>query len=111
MARLYADEQFPQPVIERLRAKEHDILTVREAGRSNLKIPDAEVLAFATQEQRAVLTLNRVDFIKLHYQSPEHSGIIVCRDDRNWDAFADRIDIAIRSFETLSSQLIPVNRQ
>ena len=35
------------------------------------------MLQFATQNNRAVLTLNRVDFIKLHRLNPNHAGIIV----------------------------------
>ena len=35
MARLYADEQYPYPVVELLRALGHDVLTVQEAGRAN----------------------------------------------------------------------------
>ncbi|MBD2576541.1 DUF5615 family PIN-like protein [Oscillatoria sp. FACHB-1406] len=43
MARLYADEQFPVPVVEFLRVLGHDILTVREAGKANQKVlNDAE---------------------------------------------------------------------
>ena len=54
MARLYADEQYPYPVVELLRALGHDVLTVQEAGRANHKIPDPDVLAFASSEKRAV---------------------------------------------------------
>jgi predicted nuclease of predicted toxin-antitoxin system len=56
VARLYADENFPLPVVEFLRASGHDVLTAREAGQANLKIPDQTVLSFATGEGRAVLT-------------------------------------------------------
>jgi predicted nuclease of predicted toxin-antitoxin system len=66
MARLYADEQFPRVVSELLRTMGHDVLTVQEALKANQKIPDDEVLRFATAENRAVLTLNRRDFIRLH---------------------------------------------
>ena len=31
MARLYADENFPQPAVERLRELGHDVQTVQEA--------------------------------------------------------------------------------
>ncbi|MEP0886249.1 DUF5615 family PIN-like protein [Trichocoleus sp. ST-U3] len=48
MARLYADEQYPYPVVEFLRALGHDVLTVQEAGRANQGIPEPDVLAFAT---------------------------------------------------------------
>jgi hypothetical protein len=34
MARFYADEQFPFPVVELLRTLGHDVLTVQEAGKT-----------------------------------------------------------------------------
>ena len=43
MARLYADEDFPLPVVEELRRLGHDVLTVQEAGRANQGIDDATV--------------------------------------------------------------------
>ena len=36
-----------------------------EAGRANQKIPDDQVLAFATEQRPAVLTLNRLNFLRL----------------------------------------------
>jgi hypothetical protein len=38
LARLYADENFPQPAVERLRALGHDVLTVQEAGKAQQKL-------------------------------------------------------------------------
>jgi Domain of unknown function (DUF5615) len=35
MAELYADEDFPFPVVERLRQLGHDVLTALEAGKAN----------------------------------------------------------------------------
>jgi hypothetical protein len=55
MLNLYADEQFPLPVVQLLRAFGHNILTVQEAGKAGLGIPDPEVLAFAISKDRAVL--------------------------------------------------------
>ncbi|WP_445305092.1 DUF5615 family PIN-like protein [Microcoleus sp. Pol12B4] len=66
MAGLYADEQSPLPVVKLLRNFGHDVLTVQEAGNANQKIPDEEVLDFAISNNRAVLTLNRPDFIRLY---------------------------------------------
>jgi hypothetical protein len=108
--RLYADEQYPFPVIEFLRAFGHDVLTVQEAGNAGIKIPDAEVLAFATTNERAVLTLNRKDFKRLHRLQPNHAGIIVCTDDRDWEGLARRIDEAILNEEILTGKLLRVNR-
>lgn len=108
MARLYADEQFPLPVVELLRTLGHDLLTVQEAG--NAGFSDPEVLAFAVSTERAVLTQNRRDFIRLHIQQSDHAGIIVCTDDRNLSRLAKRIHDAIFTVEILRGKLIRVNR-
>ena len=110
MLNLYADEQFPLPVVQLLRAFGHNVLTVQEAGKAGLGIPDPEVLAFAISNDRAVLTLNRFDFIGLHNRQPGHAGIIVCTKDRNVEKLATRINDAIAGEETLTGKLIRVNR-
>lgn len=110
MVRLYADEQYPYPVVEFLRTLGHDVLTVQEAGKANQGIPDSDVLAFATSEKRAVLTQNRKDFFRLHRLEPDHAGIIACTNDRNWKALAKRIHAAITSEESLQGKLIRVVR-
>lgn len=91
MARLYANENFPLPVVERLRILGHDVLTIREAGKADQAMPDSALLEFATAQRRAVLTLNRLHFIRLHRQRPEHAGIIVCTFDRDFAGQAERI--------------------
>ena len=108
MARLYADEQFPFPVVVSLRNLGHDALTIQEAG--NAGDDDPEVLAFAANNDRAVMTQNRRHFIRLHAEQPNHYGIIVCTDDKNLERLAARIDDAIASEETLRGKLIRVNR-
>ena len=111
MARLYGDEQFPREVVELLRQMGHNILTVQEAGKDNQKIPDEEVLAFAVSENRAVLTLNRRHFIRLHSSQPDHAGIIVCTEDKNNLALAQRIHDTILLLDSdVENQLIRVNR-
>jgi Domain of unknown function (DUF5615) len=45
MARLYADEDFPLPVVEELRRLGHDVRTVQDAGRAGQSVADAEVIA------------------------------------------------------------------
>jgi predicted nuclease of predicted toxin-antitoxin system len=108
--RMYADEQYPYPVVKCLRELGHDVLTVREAGKADRGIPDEEVLAFATENDRAVITQNRKDFIQLHRIQPHHAGIIVCTDDRNWDALAQRIHDAVVAEESLQGKLIRIVR-
>lgn len=110
MARLYSNENFPLPVVQELRRLGHDVLTVREAGNADQAVPDDEVLAFACSEQRAVLTLNRRDFINLHNSQPQHFGIIVCTYDADFMGQAQRIHEAIESLAPLAEQLLRVNR-
>lgn len=110
MARLYSDEQFPKIVSELLRTMGHDVLTVQEAGNANLGIPDDQVLAFAINDKRSVITLNREDFIRLHRANSEHTGIIVCTNDTLRPRMATRINEAIAHQEPLSGKLIRVVR-
>jgi hypothetical protein len=112
MASLYSNENFPKRVVEELRRLGHDVLTSYEAGRANQKIPDDQVLQFAISRNRAVLTLNRIDFIRLHQDTQgAHAGIIVCtRDDANPLAFAERINVALITHPTPAGCLIRIVR-
>jgi predicted nuclease of predicted toxin-antitoxin system len=110
VARLYADEQFPFAVVEHLCNLGHDVLTVQAAGNANLKIPDDLVLEFASCNDRVVLTLNRKDFKRLHRLQPNHAGIIICTDDADRSALAERIHTAILAETLLSGKLISVVR-
>ena len=110
MASLYANENFPLPVVEELRNLGHDVLTIQETGKAGLAVPDEEVLAFARSHGRALLTLNRRHFIRLHENEPSHQGIIACTFDPDFAGQAGRIHTAIQSRPNLSGQLIRVNR-
>lgn len=110
MSRLYANENFPLRVVEALRQLGHDVLTVREAGHDNQRIEDADVLTFAIDAGRAVLTLNRRDFIRLHRHHPDHRGVIVCTEDADVDGQAQRIHDAIAPHDSLDGLLLRVNR-
>jgi predicted nuclease of predicted toxin-antitoxin system len=110
MIRLYANEQFPLPAVERLRVKGYDILTVQEAGNANQRIPDEDVLAFSTSQNRAVITQNRRDFILLHNQGIIHTGIVVCTKNLDWDSFAFEIDLVLKNKDSIDGELIRVNR-
>ncbi len=110
MARLYSDENFPIPVVEELRRLGHDVLTIQETGQANQEIPDDQVLAFACAENRAVLTINRKHFIRLHRQQQNHSGMIVCTFDLDFARQAKRIHEAIEPLSNLDGQLIRVIR-
>jgi predicted nuclease of predicted toxin-antitoxin system len=110
MACLYADEQFPRAIVEFLCSMDHDILTVQEAGQANKKIPDDQVLAFAVREHRAILTMNRRHFVRLHSLQPDHFGIIVCTGNEDFESLARRINEAILLVDSLKGKLIRVYR-
>ena len=110
MADLYADEDFPQPVVERLRALGHDVLTVGDDGRAGQAVSDVDVLARAAALGRAVLTHNRDDFRKLHATDANHAGIVTATRDADLSALAGRIDAAINAVPALTGQLVRVVR-
>ena len=108
MARLYANENFPRQVVEVLRTLGHDVLTVQEAGERARS--DEEVLDFAIRDDRAVLTINRKHFIRLHRQGAGHRGIIVCTFDPDFAGQAHRLSNVISQETPLTGKLIRVNR-
>ena len=110
MARLYANENLPEPVVVELRRLGHDVVTMRESGHAGRAVPDAEVLTFATTARRAVVTLNRRHFVRLHSETPAHGGIIVCTFDRDFVALAQRIHEATLAEPELAARLVRVNR-
>lgn len=92
---LYADENFPYPVVEELRRLGHDALTAQEDGRQSK--PDPDVLARAHALGRAVLTHNRRHYVRLHKQGAPHSGIVAATRDDDVVGLAARIDAALAS--------------
>lgn len=110
MAWFYANENFPLPAVEELCQLGHDVLTIQEMGKAGQAMPDDEVLLFAAREKRALLTLNRRHFVRLHQQNKNHAGILACTYDPDFAALAARIHEAIRERSDLSGQLLRINR-
>jgi Domain of unknown function (DUF5615) len=110
VAAFYADENFPVGAVEPLRRLGHDVLTALDAGQANRAIPDVEVIEFATKLGRAVLTLNRWQFIGLHSRRPQHAGIVVCTQDPDVDRLAAAVDGVVRHAGSLSGRLLRVVR-
>jgi hypothetical protein len=78
--RLYVDEDAAErAVVEGLRARGIDVLTVFDVGRDSDE--DGDQLAFAAGEGRCIYSLNVGDFCRLHQQflaqGQEHAGIIL----------------------------------
>ena len=89
-------------------------MTIQETGQANQEYPDEDVLASASGDDRAVLravlTVNRQDFIRLHRRFPDHSGIVVCTADLDFTGQARRIHEAIEAYDSLADQLIRIYR-
>lgn len=109
MASIYSNENFPQPAVEELRALGHDVLTTHEAGQSNKSVSDQDVLKYAAENKRVLLTLNRIDFIRLHNKNDDHAGVLVCTMDLDYKALSNRIHDAISNTSPLSGRLVRVN--
>ena len=109
--RFFADENFPQPAIERLRELGHDVLGA-ESGHSGVAWPDESVLGYAVSEDRAVLTLNRRPI--LHPPSMVKCLVILrhCRLplSARFPGSAERIHAVTSGTHSLQGQLVRVSR-
>jgi predicted nuclease of predicted toxin-antitoxin system len=110
VARLYTNENFPLQCAKFLRKFGHDVLTIQESGNAGISMPDDEVLAFARDEKRILITMNRKHFIYLHQQSDQHTGIIVCNYNPDYEELAKRIQEVLESKKNFYSQLVRVHR-
>ncbi len=95
MADLYANENVSFRIVDALRALGHNVLTSKQAGNANQRIPDAAVLVYADAQGRVVLTNNRKDFLWLHDKGNPHTGIIAYTVDPDAGGLAARVDAAL----------------
>ncbi len=105
---LMGDENFDFPVVDGLRDIGYDILTMNDLDLHNQSIPDDRVLEIATELKRVLLTFNRRDFIRLHRQSDEHAGIVVCTQYRDLDVILKQLDLALKSETNFEGKLLRV---
>jgi hypothetical protein len=89
----------------------HDVVTMIDAGKTGQALTDKAVLELAGAGQRAVVTLNRRHFVRLHAVEANHAGIIVCSLDLDFNGQAARIDRAIATHPSMVSRLIRVKRK
>ena len=77
--RFYLDEHIPKGVVEGLRRRGVNVLTVQEAGRSGDS--DEKQSAFAVREGRVLVTFDD-DFLKLDATGVPHAGIVFSQTGR-----------------------------
>lgn len=110
MARIYSNECFSLPVVEALRKLGHDVVTTFDRGLANSSVSDEEVLRYATEESRILITFNRKHFIRLHHRQSGHAGIVVCTEDRSVAELSERIHGELNRQANMHGLLIRVNR-
>ncbi|MEG4227744.1 DUF5615 family PIN-like protein [Microcoleus sp. N9_B2] len=112
MLKFYSNENFPIAMVDLLRSRGYDVLTSYEAGQANQKIPDDEVLMYATNAGRAVITENRQDFINLHSTTSNHAGIIICKADRDYAGKVQVLhDFFTQDTQPMDNRLLRVMKQ
>ncbi len=81
MIKLYLDEDVHKKVATALRLKGYDVVSAHEVQKQSLS--DAQQLAYAVAEGRAIFTFNAGDFHRLHRQQPakelHHYGILLSK--------------------------------
>ena len=94
MTSLLLDEMFSGGIAEQLRSKGHDVIAV-VADPALVGLPDDQILAYATDTGRALVTANIKDFMPLDARcratSQTHAGLILVStktfpQDRNFTA-------------------------
>jgi len=88
----------------------HDVITVVDTGKAGQALTDKVILQLTGADQRALVTLNRRHFVRLHAAEPNHAGIIVCSLDLDFEGQAARIDQAVATQQSLVGRLVRVNR-
>lgn len=106
----YADENFPLAAVIELRRLGHDVLTAFEDGRANKSIEDSKVLARSAKLKRVILTINRLDFKRLHNSGNPHSGIFICTFDADFVGLATRIHACCDDEDDYSGKLVSITR-
>jgi predicted nuclease of predicted toxin-antitoxin system len=108
----YSNENFPIVMVNLLRAEGYDVLTSYEAGQANQRIPDDQVLRYATTTNRILLTENRQDFIDLHRITLDHPGIIIFKFDRDYTGKIKAItDFLNTDGQPLANRLLRIKKQ
>jgi predicted nuclease of predicted toxin-antitoxin system len=109
MVKLYLDEDCSDKKLKKVLIEfGYDVQTTAEAN--NIGKDDKTQLIYAVSQNRAIVTHNRKDFIRIHKKTPNHTGIIVCTQNPNNQQLAEKIDEKIRNIDQLTNLLLRVNR-
>jgi len=92
---LYFDEDVSVSIVENLRTRGFDVLSVRDAGA--LGRSDDEQMLYSVSQKRAMVTHNRLDFEKQHVKFLEngmqHYGIIIAKRRRDTEVVSKILEL------------------
>lgn len=101
--RLFTDEMIFPSLAPELRRLGYDAESCPEAKRSYQKISDYSQLAYATQEDRTILTFNRRHFVRLdrdwHARGRRHGGIIISDQVSDFHELVRRVRLHLDTVE------------
>lgn len=106
----YSDENFAYDMVKILRVLGHTVITSYDAGEANQSISDDEVLNYASKNKLILITLNRDDFIELHQSGVRHSGMIICKTDRNYQGQIYFLHNYLQTQDSLIDRLIRIKK-
>ena len=107
--RLLIDEDsLAKILVKMLRVAGHDVITVNEVGLSGQ--PDPVVLNYARQNNRILLTHNCRDFEALHQEDPNHPGILLIYENKDYSKDLSRQAI-VRALANLETANVPLANQ
>ena len=107
--RLLIDEDsLAKILVKMLRVAGHDVITVNEVGLSGQ--PDPVVLNYARQNNRILLTHNCRDFEALHQEDPNHPGILLIYENKDYSKDLSRQAI-VRALANLETASVPLANQ
>lgn len=107
----YSNENFALDMVKMLEKLGHSVITSYDAGQANQAIPDNEVLNYATRNNLVVITFNRDDFIELHNTGIQHSGILICKTDRDYQGQVNFLHKYLQERDSLANRLIRIKKQ
>jgi len=100
--RIFTDEHIFSALAGALRARGYDAESCQEAGRAGRRLSDEAQLAYSAQTGRAILTYDRLDFLRLDAEwkrvGREHAGIIVTERVRTLGELLRRVERHLNTY-------------
>jgi hypothetical protein len=99
--KVYLDEDLSPVIAALLRQQGVDVTSAQELG--NVQMDDRAQRAYATQEGRAIVTANVVDFVELAHEAiaanTEHAGIVLVPSSFRRDEFQAIADAIVKALK------------